>query len=153
MDNTLPEKTPCTLNIELFGPASLLSIRMEAEVVRVDGNGNAVEFTNMDLDSLIHLRHLIRVHSMTGTHGRGIHEGSAGLVRISPEHLQIPADKNPRKSTMNAKEDQSVTLEVFANLSRQWRKRWELPSAGRHSAPISRKDATIRVSCVMPQVS
>lgn len=64
VDDALPEKTPCTLNIELFGPASLLSIRMEAEIVRVDEKGMAVEFTKMDLDSLIHLRHLIRVHAM-----------------------------------------------------------------------------------------
>jgi hypothetical protein len=64
LDETFPEKTPCTLSIELSGPASLLSIRMEAEVVRVDGKGMAVEFTKMDLDSLIHLRHLIRVHAM-----------------------------------------------------------------------------------------
>lgn len=64
VDETLPDNTPCTLNIELFGPASLLSIEVEAEVARSDGKGMAVQFTRIDLDSLIHLRHLIKIHAM-----------------------------------------------------------------------------------------
>ncbi len=64
VDEILPEKTSCTVNIELLGPASHLSIEIDADVTRVDAKGMAVEFTRIDLDSLIHLRHLIRVHAM-----------------------------------------------------------------------------------------
>jgi hypothetical protein len=64
VDEILPEKTSCTVNIELVGPASHLSLEIEADVTRVDAKGMAVEFTKIDLDSLVHLRHLIRVHSM-----------------------------------------------------------------------------------------
>ncbi|MBI5251229.1 MAG: PilZ domain-containing protein [Desulfomonile tiedjei] len=64
LDETLPENTPCTLKIELSGPASFLSIEVDAEIRRVDEKGMAVQFTKIDLDSLIHLRHLIRIHSM-----------------------------------------------------------------------------------------
>ena len=63
LTESLPEKTPCTVHIELFGSATLLSIQVEAEVARVDQRGMAVQFTRIDLDSLIHLRHLIRIHS------------------------------------------------------------------------------------------
>jgi hypothetical protein len=64
IDEKLPERTPCTVNIELFGQASLLSIEVDAHVARVDSKGMAVEFTKIDLDSLVHLRHLIRIHSI-----------------------------------------------------------------------------------------
>lgn len=60
---SLPESTSCVLEIDLIGPASLLRIQVEAEVVRVDEEGMAVKFTKIDLDSLVHLRHLIRVHA------------------------------------------------------------------------------------------
>ncbi len=60
---SLPESTSCVLEIDLIGPASLLRIQVEAEVVRVDEEGMAMKFTKIDLDSLVHLRHLIRVHA------------------------------------------------------------------------------------------
>ncbi len=60
---SLSESTSCLLEIDLIGPASLLRIQVEAEVVRVDEEGMAMKFTKIDLDSLVHLRHLIRVHA------------------------------------------------------------------------------------------
>lgn len=60
---SFPASTSCVLEIELIGPASLLRIQVEAEVVRVDEEGMAMKFTKIDLDSLVHLRHLIRVHA------------------------------------------------------------------------------------------
>ena len=56
---SLPESALCVLEIDLIGRASLLRIQVEAEVVRADEEGMAVKFTRIDLDSLVHLRHLI----------------------------------------------------------------------------------------------
>lgn len=57
----IPVGSECTLQIELIGPATLLRIKLEAQVVRLDKDGVAVAFTKTDLDSLVHLRHLIAV--------------------------------------------------------------------------------------------
>ncbi len=61
--SSLPEGTSCILEIDLIGRASLLRIQIEAEVIRSDEDGMAVKFTKVDLDSLVHLRHLIAVHA------------------------------------------------------------------------------------------
>ena len=53
----------CILGIDLIGPRSLLRVEIEGEVARVDDEGMAVKFTRIDVDSLVHLRHLIKVHS------------------------------------------------------------------------------------------
>lgn len=55
--------TVCDLEIELKGPGSLLVIHAEGEVTRVEREGMALRFTGMDLDGLIHLRHLIRIYA------------------------------------------------------------------------------------------
>jgi hypothetical protein len=55
--------TVCDLEIELRGPGSLLVIHAEGEVTRVEQEGMALKFTGMDLDGLIHLRHLIRIYA------------------------------------------------------------------------------------------
>jgi PilZ domain len=60
---SLPESTSCVLEIDLIGRASLLRIQVEAQVIRADEDGMAVKFTKIDLDSLVHLRHLIAVHA------------------------------------------------------------------------------------------
>ncbi len=53
----------CALQLDLIGGASLLRISVDAEVVRVDPEGMALQFTKIDVDSLIHLKHFIKVHS------------------------------------------------------------------------------------------
>jgi hypothetical protein len=63
VDRPLPEGMPCILSIDLIGPRSLLRVEIEGEVVRVENEGMAVKFTRIDVDSLVHLRHLIRVHA------------------------------------------------------------------------------------------
>lgn len=63
VDGSLPEGNHCILDIDLIGPASLLRIQVEGEVVRMEEAGIAVKFTRIDLDSLIHLRHLVKVHA------------------------------------------------------------------------------------------
>ncbi len=62
----LPEATTCTLDIDLIGPASLLRIQVEGEVVRAQEDGVAVKFTRIDLDSLLHLK----------THDQGVYARS-----------------------------------------------------------------------------
>ncbi|MFH0822905.1 MAG: PilZ domain-containing protein [Pseudomonadota bacterium] len=58
-----PPQTQCLMEIELVGPASLLRILVEGDVVWSSGEGMAVKFTKTDVDSLIHLKHLIRIQS------------------------------------------------------------------------------------------
>ncbi len=62
-DEFLPLKSQCVVDIELRGRASLLEIEVEAEVIRVDMDGMALRFTGIDVDSLIHLRHFIRIRA------------------------------------------------------------------------------------------
>jgi c-di-GMP-binding flagellar brake protein YcgR len=61
LEGSLPAGTACTLDIDLIGPASLLRIQIEGEVVRAQQNGIAIKFTKIDLDSLLHLKHMIKV--------------------------------------------------------------------------------------------
>jgi hypothetical protein len=60
----LPEGEFCVLSVDLIGPASLLRIQVDGYVVRVEDDGMALQFTRIDLDSLIHLRHLIKINAM-----------------------------------------------------------------------------------------
>jgi hypothetical protein len=53
----------CSVQLDLIGAATLLRITVEAEVLRVDTEGVALKFTNIDVDSLIHLKHFIKVRS------------------------------------------------------------------------------------------
>lgn len=53
----------CVVHIELIGPASRLGIQVEGDVVRVEEEGVALIFTKIESDSLIHLRHLIKIHA------------------------------------------------------------------------------------------
>lgn len=59
----VPKGAECVVNIELIGPTTLLRIRVEGEVVRVEEDGVAVRFTGMDTDSLIHLKHLVTINA------------------------------------------------------------------------------------------
>jgi Tfp pilus assembly protein PilZ len=53
----------CVVNIELIGPASLLRVRVEGEIVRAQQDGVGVQFTRIDTDSLIHLKHILSIHA------------------------------------------------------------------------------------------
>ena len=59
----LPVGAHCAVNLDLIGPASSLKIRVEGEVVRLEENGVALNFTKIESDSLIHLRHLIKIYA------------------------------------------------------------------------------------------
>jgi hypothetical protein len=62
--SSLTEGEPCVLNIDLIGPASLLRVEVEGFVTRAEPGGIGIKFTRIDVDSLLHLHHLIKVHSM-----------------------------------------------------------------------------------------
>jgi PilZ domain len=55
--------SPLDLTLSVVGPSSFLRMEVQAEVIRQDDNGVAIEFTKIDVDSLIHLHHLIKIHS------------------------------------------------------------------------------------------
>ncbi len=62
-DDPLPIGLQCAVNIELRGPATSLKIQVEGEVIRVEEDGAALIFTKIDADSLVHLRHVIRINA------------------------------------------------------------------------------------------
>ncbi len=53
--------TRCEVEMGVSVPATTLQIQVVGEVVRVEKDGFALSFTKMDVDSLIYLRHLIRL--------------------------------------------------------------------------------------------
>jgi PilZ domain len=62
-DGPLPIGLQCVVTIELKGPATLLKIQVEGEVIRVEEDGAGLTFTKIDADSLVHLRHLMKILS------------------------------------------------------------------------------------------
>jgi len=62
--SSLEEGLPCILSIDLIGPASLLRVTVEGYVARTEPNGIGIKFTRIDVDSLLHLHHLIKIHSL-----------------------------------------------------------------------------------------
>ncbi len=62
-EETFPTGTMCLLEIKLTSPATLLKIGIEARVVRAEDEGIGVRFSRMDVDSLIHLRHIVRIQA------------------------------------------------------------------------------------------
>lgn len=62
-EGPLPIGLQCIVAIELRGPATLLKIQVEGEVVRAEEDGAGLIFTKMDADSLVHLRHLMKILS------------------------------------------------------------------------------------------
>lgn len=55
--------TPCLIRILLSGTNNDLSVKVEGEVIRCDGDGVAVKFTYIDPDSLFHLQRIIRYNA------------------------------------------------------------------------------------------
>lgn len=60
-DNGPAAGTTCSLEISVKGRTSLLTIHAEGEVIRVKDGTTAIAFTSMDVDSLVHLRHIIQI--------------------------------------------------------------------------------------------
>ncbi len=55
--------TSCRVKISLGGTSSELNVRVEGEIARNTPEGIAVKFTGVDLDSLFHLKNIVRYNS------------------------------------------------------------------------------------------
>lgn len=53
----------CVVDIDVVGPQAGLHVEAEADIIRVDGDGMALQFTDMDVESLTNLRRIVRVYS------------------------------------------------------------------------------------------
>jgi hypothetical protein len=55
----IPEGDEVELIMHLTGVGSQLSLQMKAEVVRSEGSGLGLRFTEVDVDTFIHLRNIV----------------------------------------------------------------------------------------------
>lgn len=53
----------CDLSLDLSGSSSLLRLAMKGTIVRVDADGIALHFIEIDLDSFYHLKNIIYYNS------------------------------------------------------------------------------------------
>ncbi len=53
----------CDVSLALSGSTSHLRLAMKGKIVRVDANGIALHFTEIDLDSFYHLKNIIYYNS------------------------------------------------------------------------------------------
>ncbi len=60
----IPENAEANLTVYLSGSSSELTLNMNCEVIRKEPHGIAVKFTQMDIDSYIHLRNIIEFNKM-----------------------------------------------------------------------------------------
>lgn len=64
-EKPLPRGTPCQVVLLVTGPKSTLRIEVGGKVVRADDHGMAIAFTDMELDSVFHLRNLMQYNMWT----------------------------------------------------------------------------------------
>jgi len=62
IDKPLPINRICDLEIIICGPSSDLTLRTKGRILRQDGNGAAVKFTELDIDSYLHLKNVVLFH-------------------------------------------------------------------------------------------
>ena len=62
-EEPLPKGAHCEVAINAVGPSSSFQVCVEGKVVRTENGGFALRFTEMDVDSLVNLRHLIRIRA------------------------------------------------------------------------------------------
>lgn len=62
-DEWVPVGTDCRITIRFAGPSSALKIEGTGRIVRSDEHGFGVEFLDMSVDSLEHLRNLVRYNA------------------------------------------------------------------------------------------
>ena len=56
----------CTLAITLTGEGSQMIVTIPGRVCRHDDQGMAVAFLDMDVDSFVHLKNLVKLHAAEG---------------------------------------------------------------------------------------
>ena len=67
-EKKIPVDTPCTLAITLTGKGSQMIVTIPGKICRHDGQGTAVAFLDMDVDSFVHIKNLVKLHtSETGS--------------------------------------------------------------------------------------
>lgn len=59
IDKPLPVNHICDLEIVISGPSSDLTLRTKGRILRQDQNGAAVKFTELDIDTYLHLKNLV----------------------------------------------------------------------------------------------
>jgi len=62
IDKPLPLNSICELEIIIRGPSSDLTLRTKGRILRQDGHGTAVKFTELDIDSYLHLKNIVLYH-------------------------------------------------------------------------------------------
>lgn len=73
VDTPLPRGSECQVVLLVSGPKSQLRVEVSGKVVRTDDHGMAIDFTEVDLDSLFHLRNLIQYNMwLLGEEGQTI---------------------------------------------------------------------------------
>jgi len=63
-EKKIPVDTPCTLAITLTGKGSQMIVTIPGKICRHDGQGMAVAFLDMDVDSFVHIKNLVRLHTL-----------------------------------------------------------------------------------------
>lgn len=59
IDKVLPINRICDLEILISGPSSKLTLRTKGRILRQDANGAAVKFTELDIDTYLHLKNIV----------------------------------------------------------------------------------------------
>lgn len=67
IDHTLPPHQICRLEITISGPSSDLTLRTKGRILRQQGRAVAIKFTELDVDSYQHLKHVIVSHRTPGS--------------------------------------------------------------------------------------
>jgi len=62
-EKILPLNTLCTLDVTLTGNTSKMTITIPGTVCRHDEKGMGIAFTEMKVDSFIHIKNLIKLHT------------------------------------------------------------------------------------------
>ncbi|MDH5649206.1 MAG: PilZ domain-containing protein, partial [Gammaproteobacteria bacterium] len=60
----LPEHTLCDISLYLYGTDDEIELRLKGTIVRLESDGMAVEFNQIDIDSFEHLKRIIQLNSV-----------------------------------------------------------------------------------------
>lgn len=63
----MPVNHICDLEIIISGPSSILQLRARGRILRQDSHSAAVKFTELNIDSYMHLRNIV-LHNRTPDH-------------------------------------------------------------------------------------
>lgn len=84
-DNWVPIGTDCQVTIRFAGPSSALKIEGAGRIVRSDQGGLGVEFLDLSVENLEHLRNLVRYNA----------PDISQVEREFAEHVGLKSKKKP----------------------------------------------------------